>query len=126
MHAARLFTAAIALVVSAAVPSSALLSCVVDASASSSAQMACCHTAMPECPRSAAVQCCNTNHRADLQVVAKAPAAFHLVKLALALSQLPNGIAVVLAREVAPTGPPVTLFAGTTSPPHLVFSTLLI
>ena len=122
-----LLAAFIALTVGVAVPGSALLSCMADQNTGAMAQMACCKTAKPECEHSSqAMQCCKSGDHPDQQNLVKAPALIKPLKTSSLASAM---VTVVHTASLFTTGishTPVTFFAGTTSPPRLVFSTLLI
>jgi hypothetical protein len=115
----------IALLVSVAVPASALLSCMADQSDSAMTQMACCKTAKPDCGTSSkgTMECCKTGDHPDQQSLTKVPTITNPLKTAFI------SVAVTLVQQpLMPRRPqePMTLFAGTTSPPRFAFSALLI
>ena len=117
----------IALVLSVAVPASALLSCMADQSDSAMTQMACCKTAKPDCGTSSkgAMECCKTGDHPDQQNVTKGPTVINPLKT-LFVTAVPMQAEIVRPLIAQTADEPVMLFAGTTSPPHLAFSALLI
>lgn len=126
MLRARALTTVIVLAVSVAVPASALLACLPEVSGTPMAQMACCKGAKPDCPQaSKALQCCKSTDHPQQQNVASGQS---IISSAVMQSMM------MLFAGVAPTLPAtsymgrqtVASFAGTTSPPHLLFSSLLI
>jgi hypothetical protein len=127
MRQVRFPAIVIVLLVSVAVPASALLSCMADQNDTAMTQMACCKTAKPECgtPSKGTMECCKTGDHPDQQNVSKIPSVANPLKI------LVVSVAATLADTVHPlivrrSHETVTLFAGTTSPPHLAFSALLI
>jgi hypothetical protein len=126
MRRARALTILIVLAICLAMPGSALLACMADASAGAMAQMACCKGAKPDCSRSPkTLQCCaSTDHPQQQNVVNALP----LVNPPLTQSVAVPFTRAALAAPAASSASrhAVALFAGTTSPPHLVFSALLI
>jgi hypothetical protein len=116
-----------ALLVSVAVPASALLSCMADQSDSAMTQMACCKTARPECGTSSkgTMECCKTGDHPDQQNVTKVQTVANPLKILVVslAATLVDAVQPLIVRRSHET---VTLFAGTTSPPHLAFSALLI
>ena len=127
MRRFRLFVAVIALAVCAAVPASALLSCMADSNATAMAQMACCKGAKPDCPQSSqARECCKSTDHPQQQNFVKAPSAVNPLRAQMAAMIVPNGGHLVVQPTPSPVHPTIVLFAGTTSPPHLAFSSLLI
>ena len=117
----------IALLVSVAVPASALLSCMADQTDTAMTQMACCKTAKPDCGASSkgTMECCKTGDHPNQQNVTKVPSLANPLKTAF-VSAAPVPADSVQPLIVRRTHETVTLFAGTTSPPHLAFSALLI
>ena len=112
-----------------AVPASALLSCMSDQSNATMTQMACCKTATPDCERHSAssLKCCKTGDHSEPQNLAKVPTVTKPVKSQVFVGLLVSGTNAVLPFFTRPqVRPPVVLYAGTTSPPHLAFSALLI
>jgi hypothetical protein len=127
MRRCRLLVAFIALAVCVAVPASALLSCMADLNATAMEQMACCKGAKPDCPRSSqALECCTSTDHPQQQNFVKAPSAVNPLRAQAAAMIVPNGGHLVVQPTPLPVRPTIVLFAGTTSPPHLVFSALLI
>ena len=124
---APVLAAFITLMVSAAVPGSALLSCMADENHSAMAQMACCKTAKPECEHaSQAMQCCKSGDHPDQQNLVKAPPLIKPLKMSSLASAIVPVVHTAAFLTAGISHTPVTLFAGTTSPPRFVFSTLLI
>jgi hypothetical protein len=126
MRQFRLLVASAALVVTVAVPASALLTCMADANANAMAQMACCKGAKPDCPQaSTTLQCCKSADHPQQRNVVKAPSGVDLtlmrsVALPFTRAALAASVASLAGRHA------VFLFAETPSLPHLVFSALLI
>jgi hypothetical protein len=119
----------IAVAVGFAVPASALLTCMGDQPNSAMAQMACCKSAKPECEHHSAqgLKCCKSGDHPEQQNIAKVSPVTNPFKIqtqAAGLVSTTDPTLPFFARQHS--HPPVTLFAGTTSPPHLAFSTLLI
>jgi hypothetical protein len=127
MRRAPIFVGLIALAMSVAVPASAMLACMVNANATVKAQMACCKGAKPDCPQSSkALQCCKSTDHPQQQNVAKTPSAGNPILTQAAPSPFVGGANIVLPSASFSLRHAVALFAGTTSPPHLIFSALLI
>jgi hypothetical protein len=127
MRQCRAFVGFIALLVGAAVPASVLASCMADQSSAATTQMACCKTAKPECGTTSkgTMECCKSGAHPDQQNVTKLPT------VANPLETLIAGPVPTLAHALEPfvvrrPVEPAVLHAGTTSPPHLAFSALLI
>jgi hypothetical protein len=126
MRRARALTTFIVLAICVTVPASSLLACMADANASAMAQMACCKGAKPDCPQSSkTLQCCKSTDHPQQQNVVNAPSP---VNPALTQSVAMPFTSATLAAPAASFASrhAVALFAGTTSPPHLLFSALLI
>jgi len=122
-----ILAAFIALTVGVAMPGSALLSCMADQNTAAMAQMACCKTAKPECEHSSqAMQCCKSGDHPDQQTLVKAPALIKPLKTSSFASAMVPVIHTAALWTTGMSHTPVTFFAGTTSPPRFVFSTLLI
>jgi hypothetical protein len=126
MRQFRLLIALTALGVSVAIPAAPLLSCMADQNATAMAQMACCKRAKPDCAQtSQALQCCKSAGHPQQQSFVKAPSVAKTLRVESVTTFGANAI-------VAPTSvrldvrPAVVVFAGTTSPPYLAFSVLLI
>jgi hypothetical protein len=122
----RHFLAALtALVMSVAVPASALAGCMADSKDTITTQMACCKTAKLECRTASkgTMECCKTGHHPDQQNIAKVLTDSNPLKFASV-----SPASTVVQPPLLPARPtePVMLFAGTTSPPRLAFSALLI
>lgn len=110
-----------------AVPASALLSCMADQHDTAMTQMACCKTAKPECGHaSMSMQCCKSGDHPDQQNIAKAPSVVISLKAQLITSAVASLTLPALPAPFRPLRSPLPLFAGSTSPPHLVFSSFLI
>jgi hypothetical protein len=122
----RDFLAAVtALILSVAVPASALAGCMADQRDSAMTQMACCKTAKPDCATSSegTMACCKTGNHPDQQLVAKILTVANPLKT-IFLSPASTLVQQPLTPRRSPE--PVMLFAGTTSPPRFAFSALLI
>src|SRR5438067_13190992 len=72
----------IAILLSVAVPATALLSCMADQSDTAMTQMACCKTAKPVCGTSSkgTMDCCKTGDHPHQQNVTKVPTLFNPLK----------------------------------------------
>jgi hypothetical protein len=126
----RVFTALIAAAISISVPGAALAGCMSGPTDAAMAQMACCKNSHDECHKSGdASDCCKSKSHGDQQNAAdqQSPVkASSITKLTADVS------APALVRHQIPQAsfvrslPPVPLFAGTSSPPRLAFSVLLI
>jgi hypothetical protein len=126
MGRARALTTFIALAICMAMPASALLACMGDANASAMSQMACCKGAKPDCPQaSKTFQCCKGTDHPQQQNVVSAQSKIGLVVM-LTVATPFDRLAHALPATSFPARQVVALFAGTTSPPHLLFSALLI
>jgi hypothetical protein len=125
MRRFRLCVVFVALMVSVAVPASALLSCMADQTASAMAKMACCKTAKPECGTASkgTMECCKAGTHSDQQTVAKELTVANPLKTAFLCDVSTPVPQPILARQPQA---PVMLCAGTTSPPRFAFSALLI
>ena len=124
MRHARALPTFIVLAICMAMPASALLACMADANASAMAHMACCKGAKPDCPQpSRALQCCkSTDHPQQQNVVS----ARSVISSAVMQSATPFAGVHALPATSFVARQAVALFAGTASPPHLLFSALLI
>ena len=127
MRRRHFLAAVIALVLSVAVPASALAGCIADQSSPAMAQMACCKTAKPDCVASSkgTMECCKTGDHPDQQNVMKVPSVNNPLKV-LFVPAVAAQAEILRPFITRTTDEPVPLFAGTTSPPHLAFSALLI
>src|SRR5260221_3198362 len=111
------FLAAVtALVLSVAVPASALAGCMADSRDSVATQMACCKKAKPDCAAfsKGTMECCKTGTHPVQQIAAKILTISNPVRtifLAPASTLVPQPLLARESRERVP------LFAGTTSPP---------
>lgn len=119
----------VAVAVGLAVPASALLTCMNGQANHTMAQMACCKTAKPVCEHhpAASVKCCKTGDHREPQNFAKVPTVTDPVKghaLVGMLVSTTNAVLPFFTRQQV--RPPLALYGGTTSPPHLAFSALLI
>jgi hypothetical protein len=114
-----------ALVVSVALPASALASCMADRSDSAMTQMACCRKAKPDCGTASkgTMECCKAENHPEPQLVAKILTVANPLKT-IVLSPASTLVPQPLTPRRSPE--PVMLFAGTTSPPRFAFSALLI
>jgi hypothetical protein len=129
----RLFTAVIAAAISISVPGAALAGCMSGPADAPMAQMACCKNGHHECGKSGdAHDCCKSKHRQDLQNFAdqqNLAKASSVTKLSADVSVL--GVATSATSQashhsLALSHPWTPLFAGTSSPPRIAFSILLI
>jgi hypothetical protein len=115
-------------VVCAALPASALIGCLADSRDNATTHMACCKTVQPDCGTASKskMECCKTGSHPDQQNVVKTTAIYKpltspaLVWHASSVGEVPSAVG------VQSSGPPMPIFAGTTSPPHLIASALLI
>jgi hypothetical protein len=126
----RLLNALVAAAISISVPGAALAGCMSGPSDAPMAQMACCRNGHHECHTSGnAADCCKSkNHddqqnAADRQNVAKASS---ITKVTADVSVPVVVRSLTPQRSLARSLPPIPLFAGTSSPPRLAFSVLLI
>ena len=116
-----------ALGVSLSLPASALLSCLADQSDTAMAQMACCKSGKPDCGQSSgALQCCKTAERPQQQNLVKGLSVVNPLRIQPSALVVTGVAQVALPLTLLQSPPPVVLFAGTTSPPRLAFSSLLI
>ena len=126
MRRARALTTFIVLAICMAMPASALLACMADANASAMAQMACCKGAKPDCPQpSRALQCCKSTDHPQQQNVVSARSVISSAVMQSVTMPFAD-VADALPATSFTARQAVALFAGTTSPPHLLFSALLI
>ena len=125
----RFFTALIAAALSISVPGAGLAGCMSGPADTPMSQMACCKNGHQDCHKSGReTDCCKTKghdrqQNADQQDVAKASS---IVKVSVDLSA---NVDVQVLPLVVPHISPVSaipLFNGTSSPPRLAFSVLLI
>ena len=125
MRKSRGFALFVALIVSVVVPSSILLSCMANRSDSVATRMACCKTAKPDCKTASkgTMECCKTGSHPDQQNIAKVLTVANPLKIAFAFPASTFVQQLLVPRQ---SHEPVTLFAGTTSPPRFAFSALLI
>jgi hypothetical protein len=125
MRSYRFLAAVTALLLSVAVPASALAGCMADSKDTSTTQMACCKTAKPECRTASkgTMECCGTAKAPVQQIAAKILTGADPLKTADV-----SPASTVLQQPLLPArrAERVMLFAGTTSPPRLAFSSLLI
>ncbi len=89
--------------------------------------MPCCKAAKPDCEHHAAssVKCCKIGDHPDQQPTAKIPVVTTPVRTQIVVDLVIETPALRLLTHTRPNLP-IPLFAGTTSPPHLAFSALLI
>ncbi|MBI3492314.1 MAG: hypothetical protein HY047_11120 [Acidobacteria bacterium] len=122
----RVFTALIAAAISISVPGAALAGCMSGPVDAPMAQMACCKNGHHECAKTSDGQdCCKTKAPSDQQNLAKISAPTKSERplqtvLAVFLPTIPTGPSFESSR------PAFVLFAGTSSPPRIAFSVLLI
>jgi hypothetical protein len=126
MRLDRALTTLIVLAICVAIPTSALLACMADVNAGATAQMACCKGAKPDCPQpSKTLQCCKSaDHPQQQNVVNARPVIGSVVMQSVTMPFA--AVAQVLPAMSFSARQAVALFAGTTSPPHLLSSALLI
>jgi hypothetical protein len=126
----RVFTALIAAAIGISVPGAALAGCMSGPTDAAMAQMACCKNGHHECHKSGdASDCCKTKSHGDQQNAADQQTP---VK-ASSITKVTGDVSApaVVRHQTPPSSfvrslPPVPLFAGTSSPPRLAFSVLLI
>ncbi len=122
----RLLNVFAAIILSLALPSGIVLGCMADPTDPAMAQMACCQHGHHDCGAAmGAKDCCDHGDHSPQQGFTKTFTAFNLLR------KLPVATAMVLPDSVGTvpqiaSAPRVILFAGTTSPPRLAFSVLLI
>lgn len=123
----RAFRATIAtIVLSLALPAGLIAACAAGAADSPMAQMECCKHGQNDCGASVSAKaCCETSDQADHQGLAKTTPSFELIRKLPIATGLSIPVPVYSAAfDMHP--PRVAMFAGTTSPPRLAFSVLLI
>jgi hypothetical protein len=126
MRQFRLLIALTAIGVSAAIPVAPLLSCMADENATAKAQMACCKSAKPDCAQtSQALQCCKNADHPQQQSFVRAPSVANTLRAESVTVFAANAAAAPPSVRLD-VRPAVVVFAGTSSPPYLAFSVLLI
>jgi hypothetical protein len=126
----RLLSALVAAAISISVPGAALAGCMSGPSDAPMAQMACCKNGHHECHKAGnAADCCKSKSHDDRQNAADRQ---HVAKASSITKVTGDVSAPAVARPLTPQRslvrslPPIPLFAGTSSPPRLAFSVLLI
>jgi hypothetical protein len=127
----RLLNAFVAAAISLSMPGAALADCMSGPSDAPMAQMACCKNGHHECHKSGnAADCCKSKSHGDQQNAADRQ---HVAK-ASSITKVTGDIgahalvvrSLTTEPSLARSLPPIPLFAGTSSPPRLAFSVLLI
>src|SRR5262249_11463893 len=121
-----LVIAFVAVLIGLALPASALAACMSDLS--NRAQLPCCKAARPDCEHHSApsMKCCKIGEHPEQQVTAKIPVVAKPARTLMAADRHVGATTPALRFPTRQYVHPSRLFAGTTSPPHLAFSALLI
>lgn len=127
MRQSRVLRALAAVILSVALPGGALLGCVTGPADSAMEQMACCQHGHHDCGTSVSSRtCCATGDHSNQNSSTKSLSGVDILRKLPGTARVGQPFSLASVESPLQLRPSVTMFAGTTSPPRLAFSVLLI